>query len=161
MKQRTFHIGVALVALLCSGAVSRAHAQSDDQQSDFTCTLQTLAGTYGFTGTGTKPGVGPVASVGTFTFDGAGNVSNHFTQSNNGVITLQISRTGTYTVATDCTGSWALLDGQTANLVILGKGNELMWIRTNPGFVITAIAKKLSTRTSLDHDSGGEDGDAP
>src|SRR5207253_7424371 len=54
-------------------------------------------------GTGTIIGEGPVASVGTFTFDGEGIIVGHFSQSRNGNLNHQ-SPTGTYTVNSNCTG---------------------------------------------------------
>ena len=105
------------------------------------CTLASLNGPYGFTGTGTIIGEGPVASVGTFTFDGEGIIVGHFSQSRNGNLNHQ-SPTGTYTVNSNCTGSWTLSNGSEVDFVIVAGGDELMWVRTDPGVVITAVGKK-------------------
>jgi hypothetical protein len=64
----------------------------------------TLVGTYMSHGTGTVVGVGPVAAVGTITYDGHGDLDNPFTLSVNGSVST-FNQTGTYTVKSDCTGT--------------------------------------------------------
>jgi hypothetical protein len=133
--------GILVLAL-----VTNAEAGRDDEKE---CTLASLNGTYGFTGTGTIVGLGPVANVGIITFDGNGTVSIEVTQSVNGGIGHP-SFVGVYWVNSNCTGS-ADLSGGTLDLVILARGEELMWIRTNPGLVVTAVAKKQSRHNKDDN----------
>jgi len=72
-----------------------------------TCSNATLIGVFGFLNSGfDSPGV-PGASVGQYNFDGAGNVSGSFTHSSNGTIS-NLTFTGTYAVAKNCTGSMTL-----------------------------------------------------
>ena len=68
------------------------------------CSLSKLAGTYGLTTTGSIPGIGPVAAVGSITFDASGNISGSQTRSLNGDIADE-TFTGTATVNSDCTGT--------------------------------------------------------
>src|SRR5215472_2267267 len=72
------------------------------------CSNATLKGTFAFTSTGfitAPPSIaGPVAEVGTQTFDGKGNTTATATLSSNGTI-FQLTITGTYTVKPDCTGT--------------------------------------------------------
>jgi hypothetical protein len=148
VRSGAFRLSARLVAIMCSGVlafvvVPSAEAKPDQREdpSRGVCTLGSLNATYAFTGIGTIVNEGPVASVGTITFYGDGNLSNAFTQSRNGTV-VQLAFTGVYTVNADCTGSASLSAGQTLDFVILARGDELMWIRTNPGLVVTAIAKK-------------------
>jgi hypothetical protein len=122
------------------------NARADE---DHTCTLGSLEGPYGFISTGTLIAVGPIANVGVITFDGEGNLSQHLTNSRNGVI-MPVDVTGTYTVNPNCTGSWIISNGNTADFVIVAGGREVMFIRTVPGTVITGIL----TKQSLEHKDG-------
>jgi hypothetical protein len=68
------------------------------------CSLEGVAGKWGFTSSGTVVGIGPRASVGIFTLDGAGNlIKGKATASLNGSVTDE-TFSGTYTVSLDCTG---------------------------------------------------------
>jgi len=99
---KTFTIAaVAVVALGLAPA-----AKGDDKG----CSSASLAGTFSRRDTGTilmapvAAGVGPIAVVGTFTFDGSGNVTGATVSSQNGNI-VRGTQTGTYTVNPDCTGT--------------------------------------------------------
>ncbi len=116
------------------------------------CSLATLKDGYGYTVTGTIPGIGSIAAVGTLIFDGAGNVIGGDTVSaSNGVVEPRRA-TGTYTVRQDCTSSFtvefsaAVFAGTvSANAVIVNKGEEIQAIQTDPagGVVLTFVAKKV------------------
>lgn len=91
--------GILLVAVALS-AVPSVHAQQ--------CSLAGVAGKWGFTTSGTVVGVGPRASLGILTLDGAGNLLNgKATASLNGSVTDE-TFSGTYTVNPDCTGKFAI-----------------------------------------------------
>jgi len=76
------------------------------QAESSACSLARAAGTYGFTDNGTVVGVGPRIAVGIFTLDAAGNVKNgKATSSLNGTVTAE-TFSGTYTVNSDCTGTF-------------------------------------------------------
>ena len=68
------------------------------------CTSRTGAGTWGFTTTGSIPGIGAVAATGIFTQDESGNITGTQTRSLNGDIADE-TFTGTATVNPDCTGT--------------------------------------------------------
>lgn len=144
--QKMRHRVIVFAGILALGIVTNAEAMRDDAGGG--CTLATLNGTYAFTGSGTIVGLGPVANVGTITFDGNGTVSIEVTQSLNGQIARR-SFVGVYWVNSNCTAS-ADFSGATQDILILARGEELMWIRTNPGLVVTATAKKQSPHPKND-----------
>ena len=91
---------IVLVATLVLSMAATAQAESS------ACSLARAAGTYGFTDNGTVVGVGPRIAVGIFTLDAAGNVKNgKATSSLNGTVTAE-TFSGTYTVNSDCTGTF-------------------------------------------------------
>jgi len=101
----------------------------------------TLVGTYMSHGTGTVVGVGPVAAVGTITYDGHGNLDNPFTLSVNGSVST-FNQTGTYTVKSDCTGT-VVQAGAHYNFVVSPDGNNVFWIETDGGTTITGTATRM------------------
>jgi hypothetical protein len=131
------------------------------------CSLAGVAGKWGVTTSGTVVGIGPRASLGVFTLDGAGNLLNGKATANlNGSITDEMF-SGTYTVDPDCTGKLAIeifdLSGNkilTATLAIVFDDNvrELRAIFTSAvlpngtplATVITVDAKKIFTTEEND-----------
>jgi hypothetical protein len=135
---------IAAVTALALGLASPAKA------ADKGCSTATLKGTFGNTGTGfaTAPPelAGPFASVGTETFDGKGTLTATGIVSLNGTI-VEVTETGTYTVNPDCTGTHTVVIsplGITAHafFVIDDGANELRVIATDPGLVLTGIARR-------------------
>ncbi len=120
------------------------------------CSVATLTGNYavsitGFTTPTSKDVEGhedPIAAVGVFAFDGAGNFSTSFTLALNGDISTGNTASGTYTVNSDCTGSitWTTgpFAGVTFNMAVIGGGPEIFGIDTDTTAGITATfdAKK-------------------
>jgi hypothetical protein len=113
-----------------------------------------LRGTFAYTSTGTitsPPSIaGPVAEVGTQTFDGNGNTTATAWLAEVG----QLSITGTYTVNPDCTGTFTLqvtfppstgvgVVPVDVFFVIDNGGDEFQAIETDAGFVITRIGRRL------------------
>jgi hypothetical protein len=121
------------------------------QASDKGCSNNILRGTYSQTGSGviTAPPdqAGPFANVGTLFFDGTGGLTGALVVSSNGS-SSQATETGTYTVNSDCTGTYTVqiapfgITSQ-AFFAIDTNGDELEIIVTDPGSVITCVAKKL------------------
>lgn len=109
------------------------------------CSNATLRGTYSDSDTGTIIGAGPFAGVNLDTFDGKGNLAVSGMSSVNGSVSGVVA-SGTYTVNTDCTGTYTVSDayGDTfdAFFVIDQGGNELQIVITNPGTVINCVARK-------------------
>jgi len=89
---------------------------------------------------------GPFANVGTLNFDGNGNLTGTLVNSINGT-TVSATETGTYKVNSDCTGTYTVqisplgITSQ-AYFVIDDSGNEVQIIVTDPGGVITCVARK-------------------
>jgi hypothetical protein len=136
---------LAAVTLLALGMSPAAKA------SDKGCSVNTLRGSYAQIGSGvvTAPPdqAGPFANVGTLIFDGNGGLTGTLVVSSNGS-SAQSTETGTYTVNSDCTGTYTVqitAFGITSNayFAIDTNGDELEIIVTDPGSVITCVAKKL------------------
>ena len=88
----------------------------------------------------------PLANVGTVYFDGNGGLTGTLVVSSG--TSSQATETGTYTVNSDCTGTYTVqiapfgITSQ-AFFAIDTNGDELEIIVTDPGSVITCVAKKL------------------
>jgi len=136
---------IPLVLLTSLGAIIPQSAAVAGQAP---CTKADLNGPYGFTFQGTVHLPNELvytAISGIIEFDGRGNLYSRRTISINGAITTD-SVTGTYTANRNCTGSATLSDGLTFSAVA-GKREpykiqELLFIGTNAGYVVTGVAKK-------------------
>ena len=126
------------MSALCAASV--VHAQQ--------CSDRTLKGSFGYTVTGSivtpvGPLVsGPFAAVGRIVFDGDGHVSTVRSLSDNGNVIQNDSGSGTYTLKSDCTGSFNITVGPPGEAIVLdlnivfdGSG-ELRGLVTNPGIVL-------------------------
>lgn len=126
--------------------VPQVHAQSLKQaDSGALCPrgTATLSGTYMSMGGGTVAGVGPVTFVGEITYDGAGNATNPFTGSFNGAI-FKGTLTATYTVNSDCTGSFNASDGSSHyDFVVSPNGQKVNFIETDAGSVVSGTIARF------------------
>ncbi len=130
-------------------------ANADDKG----CSNATLQGTFAFTSTGfitaPPPIAGPFAEVGTQTFDATGGTTLTATASQNGNI-AQLTLKGTYTVNSDCTGTFSAAGFATlapnvaplaltlhVSFAIANNRTEFHGIETDTGLVLTRIARKL------------------
>jgi hypothetical protein len=122
------------------------------------CSLETLRGTFADKDTGVI--TSPPAIAGQFagllleTFDGKGTLTGTGIGSLNGTI-IPVTEKGTYTVNADCTGTYTVQVsplGLTthASFVIDDGRNELQIIVTDPGTVITCIARRQFPVGDLD-----------
>jgi hypothetical protein len=127
------------------------------------CTSRTAAGTWGFTTTGSIPGIGPVAATGIFTQDESGNITGTQTRSLNGAIADETFM-GTATVNPDCTGTDTiqifeggdLVRTSTLHVVLDDNGREARAIFTSlvlpngPSLptVLTIEARRVSPKRS-------------
>ncbi|HZS08921.1 MAG TPA: hypothetical protein VFD58_29055 [Blastocatellia bacterium] len=114
-----------------------------------TCSPGTMEGRHGYTYSGTVIGVGPVATAGPISFDGAGNLHATYIVSINGVI-FEGEFTGTYTVNADCTGSVTLLLPRlgielNGSFVIVNNGSETFFTGKDAGYTITGTTKKIAS----------------
>lgn len=140
----TFALAAALLALEMSPAAKAAGKG---------CDASSLIGTFAYTGTGaiTAPPeiAGPVAEVGTQTFDGKGVTMGTAILSQNGNVS-PVTVTGTYTVNPDCTGTFTLqvsIPGIPAfplhvSFVLYNTLTAFQAIETDAGLVVTRIARK-------------------
>jgi hypothetical protein len=94
-----FTLGAAMVLALGLAPAVKAADQG--------CTNSSLKGTFSHMGTGFITGVGPLAGVGTDTFDGNGGITGTASLSINGNI-VSVTETGTYKVNPDCTGTYTV-----------------------------------------------------
>jgi hypothetical protein len=123
------------------------------QAADKGCSVASLIGTFAYTGSGTitsPPEIaGPVAEVGTQTFDGRGATMGTAMLSSDGNVS-PITFTGTYLVNPDCTGTMTLqvsIPGVPAfplhvYFVLDNTLTEFQAIETDPGLVVSRIARK-------------------
>jgi hypothetical protein len=106
------------------------------------CSNKSLSGNFGATLGGTASGL-PFVALDSVSAGGDGTFSGSGTISYNGAITA-VTFTATYSVNSDCSGSIAFNTGATQNLVVVGKGDEVRFIRTdNANAVVTGVAKSL------------------
>jgi hypothetical protein len=114
------------------------------------CFNSSINGTYGVIATGTAIGVGPVALVALFSFDGDGHTNGTVFQKVNGN-NVQVTFTGTYTVDPTCivTDSVVLSNGQTAThtYILVDNGSEFYILNTTPptatsGNVVSGVGKR-------------------
>jgi hypothetical protein len=144
-----------------------AIAKDQKDKDDCTCSNFDVAGTWGYTETGTMIlpapyGALPYASVGKYTLDRHGNVSGARIASLGGTI-LQATIKGTATVNPDCTGTITLsFYDQSGNpagtavkaIVYVDNAREARMIITTAPYpsVLTTEAKKLFPDNDDEHD---------
>ena len=134
MNRHSFQI--ACVVVLVIGLAGAAAAQGR------ACSSATIRGAWGYTETGSviapTGAVVAAAAVGRYEFDGAGSFEGEQNSSANGVVGPD-TKTGTYTINPDCTGTLTLTayrDGIAQRLsvwafVIDGNGREMRAIMTS------------------------------
>lgn len=87
----------------------------------------------------------PFAALDLVSAAGDGSFSGSGTVSFNGAIS-QVTFTASYSINPDCSGSIAFDSGATQNLVVVGKGSEVRFIRTdNANAVVTGIAQAIAS----------------
>jgi hypothetical protein len=139
-----FVLVTALASVLVAATAPAARA------GDGPCSDRSLSGEYGFTAQGVvtaasglpAPLLGPFASAGRSTFDGAGRFTLTATASFNGLV-QPVTTSGTYRVNPDCTYTSVADNGVTFYAVILDRGHELAIIQTTPGVVIAGRARRI------------------
>jgi len=140
-----------IALFIAAGSVLTVSAQTNDPR----CDNRLIRGTFGFTLEGQKLGgpgpVGPQVGVAMTTFDGNGNLNQIDTVTIGGVVVADFSHpptTGTYTVNSDCTGTFSLnfQDGRppvTVSMVIVDHGQEIdAVVVPNPPATTTVIATR-------------------
>jgi hypothetical protein len=140
---RTFTI--AAVTALALGILPTAKAQVNRG-----CSNATLQGTFAYTVTGSfvaaPAPLGPYAEAGAQTFDGVGGTTAAGMSNTNGNVSPSTG-TGSYTVNSDCTGTFTLqiAPGITAHyfFVISDSGAEYQAVCLDPVAVITRMGRRL------------------
>lgn len=117
------------------------------------CSNATLSGDYSFTVEGQILGVGPVNGVAETHFDGAGSLTQVDFVVHAGVVPPGWRpATGTYSVASNCTGSAVITpsSGPVLNLefVVLRSGKEIRTVVADTNYQINSIG----VRSSYDDD---------
>jgi hypothetical protein len=147
MKRSTIANTFAIAAITALALGVAPAAKADDKG----CSTASLKGTFADSASGfsTAPPAmaGPLGGVLAETFDGYGAMAATGMLSLNGT-PVPVTSKGTYTVNPDCTGTYAVQVsplGITAHyfFVILDSGDEFKWICTDPGTVLTGVARKL------------------
>jgi hypothetical protein len=144
MKRSFWFIALAILSNIFLASALSAQAQA--------CSLAGVAGTYGYTSTGTivSPPVGPFAAVGRITLSATGTISGAQTTSIAGNF-FDETLAGTYTVNADCTGTLTanvyhgttLARTTTLHLVWDNDQREARAIFLTAGTAITINARKM------------------
>ena len=136
-------LAIGAVATLALGLAPAARAERKE------CSIATLEGSFVRRDVGwviSPNGAMPLAGVHLVTFDGNGAFTSTGSASLNGAVS-ESTGTGTYTVNSDCTGTYSSLSSTgrtgTAFFVIVNHGNEIHILPTNQGSSITCIARKV------------------
>jgi hypothetical protein len=126
-------VNVAALVVLTLGALGSGYAQSESAA----CNNKLITGNYGFTIQGNKLGgqgpTGPQVGVAMTQFDGKGGLTQIDTVTVSGEVVADFTHTpatGTYTVNSDCTGTFTInfTDGRppvVANFVVVEGGAEI------------------------------------
>jgi hypothetical protein len=129
--------------------VPDAQAQGERGPGSRRCSSRTLMGAYGVKFEGLRVGIGPIASVSRFTFDGEGNFNASEIGRFNGSA-VQRSISGQYTVNEDCTGFLnfiSIVSGQPTNVrgdfVVVQGGQEFFLLDNSDNWVANGVGKKL------------------
>jgi hypothetical protein len=147
MKRSNISNTLAIAALT---ALALGFAPTAEAQINKGCNNATLQGTFAYTVTGSfvaaPAPLGPYGETGAQTFDGNGNTAAAGMSSTNGSI-APASTTGTYTVNSDCTGTFTLqiAPGISSHyfFVIANSGSSYQAVCMDPVAVITRIGTRL------------------
>jgi hypothetical protein len=149
---RLFGLGIG-VSALALGALALWSGEMTEASGDGqTCTASNVAGSYGFSGSGTiltNPfGLpeGPVATVGVVRFDGKDRWITEQTLSLNGQIIEGASLTGTYTVNPDRTFTLTGDDGTSDFGVFVHDRDEGFFMGSATGSLITFTMKRVQKK---------------
>jgi hypothetical protein len=145
-RSTNFKFFQAFLLIVLIGAPALAYGRTQS------CSLRGVAGSYGFTTTGTIPTLGAVAAVGRISLDEDGNLTGAQTTSFNGAI-VQETLSGTYSVSADCTGTGTATVNvyhsgvlvRTTNLDVVWDNHqrELRAIFLTAGTVLTINGRKI------------------
>src|SRR5512143_2494474 len=118
---------LAFLGYLASAVSFGSPAATLENTRQTYCSLKTLDGSYLYLAHGYLEGK-PYVSSGIISFDGAGKVVLIYTRS---VERAQLSTTGTYTVAGNCSGSMKLAAGTVNDFYLSPTGDSFNWVRSS------------------------------
>ena len=126
------------------GILTVEQGYAGDNDGATRCTKETLKGRYLFTATGTllPPAFGvkaptPVSVAGYHIFDGDGTGNDFVTALVNGIDEqVPVPTAVTYTLNSDCTGTYTVGGAEHFDIFVSPNGDELAAIATDPGFVL-------------------------
>lgn len=154
MKRKLLFTATTIIAFIllafCFSNLPPALTQrvQADGNGKTNCTLRKLAGSWSVRATGTvvipPPGLpaGPFASVGTMEIKEDGSATVKLTRSFNGNI-FRETLPGSITLKDDCTGSAVFGGVRTFDIVATSNENEVLFVQTNNGAVVTVELKRL------------------
>jgi hypothetical protein len=133
-------VGLAIRSGNAAGFVPQEHEKER-------CSVATLRGSYLVTGRGEAP-IGdqnanfPTVTIAVWNFDGRGNMSGFGTASAGGTITRRLPLTATYTLDSDCTGTFQFGSGAGWELFVTSDGSEGETLNLNTGSIGTRSFKR-------------------
>ena len=107
------------------------------------CSNATLKGNYGFVLSGVNNTPVLTATVGQITADGSGGLTGSETVSNGGVITSNVTITGSYALNKNCTGTATIIPagGSASNYSLVVIGTQIEMVETDSGFTESGYAQ--------------------
>lgn len=116
------------------------------------CSNATLNGNYGFVLSGVNNTSALTVTVGQIAADGSGKLTGSETVSNNGVITSNVSITGSYALNKNCTGTATITPagGSASNYSLVVIGKQIQMAETDAGFTESGYALAQGTATCSD-----------
>jgi len=143
---KTITLYATAFCILLAGASFNTFAEPGEQYEKAYCSLKTLKGSYTYSIQGYRGGV-PYASSGIFVFNGEGEVVIIYTSS---IERTQLTVTGTYTVAGNCSGTMTLADKTVVNNFYLSpNGESFNFVRVSSNDVIGTEARRVSRELIL------------
>jgi hypothetical protein len=132
---------VGIGVLVSVGLLSVAQGYAGDNDGATKCSLKTLKGRYLFTSSGTifPPTLGVTeptlpTAAGYHIFNGDGTGTDYVTVLFNGkIVPLPSPNPVTYTLNSDCTGTFTGIGGPNFDIFVSPNGDELTTINTDPG----------------------------
>jgi len=139
--------GSTSTGIILAGQAYRAAAQGDAH-----CSAASVAGTYNFAVFGVVGLLSPTAQTGQVNLDGNGHLTLSGSANIQGHPSGSISGNGTYSVNTDCTGSFtvAFSTGNSATLYFgVEEGGSLLLLEPATGIVTFGVAQPQATETVM------------
>jgi len=146
MKTRQARISLRWLQAIAIGALAGLAPALRAQQAGGGngCSVASLNGSYGYYRSGQGSFGGPLAAVGVFLFDGAGNASAVQNISRDGALDLDSPFTATYTIASNCSGSAFSADGtEFARFVVIDDGKGFYLFSESEGSTIFGVGTRI------------------